>query len=67
MNVYINSIRREIPDEINTVGKLITYLKIPETGTGVGVNNRITVARNWATTAIQEDDRIVVISAAYGG
>lgn len=67
MNIYINSTYREIPDNIDTIGKLLPYLKISKEGTGVGVNNKIALARNWDVTSIKEDDRIVIISATYGG
>ena len=67
MNIYINSKYQEIPNSIDTVGKLIKFLHIKKEGTGIGINNRIVLARNWDTTSISEEDRIVIISATYGG
>ena len=67
MVVYINSKLKEIPDEINTVGKLMAYLQIPSAGTGVGVNNHVVSTRNWDSTPVKEEDRIMIISATYGG
>lgn len=67
MNVYINSKLTEIPDNVDTLGKLLDYLKIPRQGTGIGVNNHLTVACNWDHTRIQNDDNILMISATFGG
>lgn len=67
MHLYINSEYREIPDNINTIGKLLPFLNIPVQGTGVAVNNHLVVARNWESARINEDDRIMIISATYGG
>lgn len=67
MKVYINSTLREIPDSVNTVGKLIDHLRMPRTGTGIGINNALVPAKNWDTTQLQQEDRILIISAAYGG
>lgn len=67
MNIYVNSEYREIPENVKTVGNLLDYLDIKRTGTGVGVNNRLIVARNWDSVSLQPDDRVTIISAAYGG
>lgn len=67
MRVYINSSSREIPKEIDTVSKLLDYMKVSKTGTGVGVNNRLVPSRDWDFQRLEEDDRITVITAAYGG
>ena len=67
MTIFINSQRKDLPEEINTVSKLLAYLKIPSAGTGVGVNNKIVPARNWEATTLQENDRVMIISATYGG
>ena len=67
MHIYINSEYRDIPDNITTVSKLLDYLKIKTQGTGVGINNHLVVARNWNSAQIKEDDRIMIISATYGG
>ena len=67
MTIFINSQRKDLPDEVNTVSKLLAYLKIPSAGTGVGVNNKSVPARNWEATSLQENDRVMIISATYGG
>lgn len=67
MHVYINSEYRELPNTVNTVSKLIKYLQLPTQGTGVAINNHLILARNWDGTSFKDDDRIVIISATYGG
>lgn len=67
MRVYINSKMQEIPDSVDTIGKLIDHLGIPRQGTGIGLNNRLVTARDWDATTLSEDDRVMIISATYGG
>ena len=67
MNLFVNSNFTEVPSEINTVGKLLDHLKVSRLGTGVGVNNRLIPNKNWDCTSLNDDDRIVIISATYGG
>lgn len=67
MTLYINSKQETVPDTVNTVAKLLNHLGIKPNGTGVGINNRLIVSRNWETTTLQEDDHVMIISAAYGG
>lgn len=67
MIVFINSTSENIPDEINTVGKLMDFKRISRQGTGVGLNGKLVPARDWDATNLKADDRIMVISATYGG
>lgn len=67
MIIYINSKPKEIPDDVNTVEKLLEYLRIPRNGTGIGINNNLITACSWNKTVIKPEDRIMMISATYGG
>lgn len=67
MKIFVNSESRIIPDDVKTVAELLKYLSIPEEGTGVGINNRLIVHRNWNVTTLEENDNVVIISATYGG
>lgn len=67
MIIYINSRPESIPAGIDTVAKVMEYLKISIHGTGVGLNGRLIPSKNWESTKLKEDDRLMVISAAYGG
>lgn len=67
MQIYINSTFTVVPDSINTVGKLLDFKKVSRQGTGVGINNRLVKAVDWDSTPIKEEDRIMIVSATYGG
>lgn len=67
MILYINSKLEEIPQNVDTVGKLLDYLKVSRNGTGVGINNRLVTAKDWDKTFLRNEDRVMIISAAYGG
>ena len=67
MIIYINSKLEEIPQNVDTVGKLLDYLKVSRNGTGVGINNRLVKAKDWDKTFLRNEDRVMIISAAYGG
>ena len=67
MQIYINSKLKEVPDDVNTVGKLLQYLRIPREGTGIGINNDLLMACSWDGTPIKDGDRITMISATFGG
>lgn len=67
MTVYINSELKVIPEDISTVGKLVDHLRISRHGTGVGLNNRLIPSSAWDNTYLKENDRIMIVSATYGG
>lgn len=67
MLIFINSSSQTVPDDVNTVGKVLDYIKISRQGTGVGLNNRLVPARDWDHTTLKPEDKLLVISATYGG
>lgn len=67
MTLYINSSRKDLPDDVNTVGKVIDHLQISRRGTGVAVNSQLVPAKEWDKKQLNEGDSLTVISAAYGG
>lgn len=67
MKLFINSSLKNIPMEIDTIGKLLDYLNITRQGTGVGLNNTLVKASAWDLTHLKDEDRITIISATYGG
>ena len=67
MTIYINSKQTDVPDSVDTLGKLLDHLRIPRKGTGIGINNHLTKACNWDSTFIHPEDRIMMISATFGG
>lgn len=67
MRLFINSKFENVPEEVRTLSELIEYLKIKKEGTGVGINGRLIPSREWNTVPLKEEDRIIIITAAYGG
>lgn len=67
MNLYINSTLKVIPNDVDSIGKLIDFLHIARQGTGVGLNNHLIPSRDWDNTRLKEEDRLLIISATYGG
>ena len=67
MTVYVNSEKLVIPQEIRTIADLLTYMKIPSEGTGVGLNLHLVPSREWDVKELKEDDNIMIIKATYGG
>ena len=67
MNIYVNSKLQVVPKEIDTLGKLIDFLRIPRGGTGIGLNNKLILSKVWDSTPLHPDDRVMIIAAAYGG
>lgn len=67
MTVYINSKPTELPAEVKTISQLLKFLRIPEEGTGVGINNRLVKASDRDLTYLKDEDRLLIISATFGG
>ncbi|MCM1377048.1 MAG: sulfur carrier protein ThiS [Clostridium sp.] len=67
MKVYINNQLEALPKEPMTVAELIAWKKLPMAGTAVAVNDRLVVAKNWEVKQLAEEDRITLITAAFGG
>ena len=50
-----------------TLMQLIEQEKLPINNIALAVNNCIVLRNEWATTTLNEGDKIVAIVAAYGG
>lgn len=67
MQIFVNSNPKEVPDTINSLSRLLEYLNVPLQGTGVALNNKLVISRNWGITTLKPDDHVMIISASYGG
>lgn len=67
MNVYINNILTPLPAQVMTVEDLINWKQIPLQGSAVAVNDKLVIKRNWQFTNLSDQDRLTIISAAFGG
>ena len=67
MKIFINNQLVELPVGEMTVAELIAWRNIPSGGTAITLNDRIVRRSDRESTKLSDGDRIVVISAAFGG
>lgn len=66
MNVFINEKATEVPDKAS-VAQIVAQLGIPEKGSAIAINGSLCKRDAWADTLLADGDKMLVISAAYGG
>lgn len=67
MRIHINDNPILLPDEVNTISRLVEHEQISKAGTAIALNDKIVARSKWDSTCIKENDKIVVITAAFGG
>lgn len=67
MKVSINKQDYEIADGTTLLAALKQVPNIPEKGVAVAVNNVVVSSTKWSETTLNENDKITVIKAFYGG
>jgi thiamine biosynthesis protein ThiS len=67
MKIELNNEPVELNDDTKTVAELLNDRGVKGGGTAVSVNNRIVRHGDWENTQLHDGDRVVVISAAFGG
>ena len=67
MTLFINDKPKIIDIETLNVPELLDRLNIPHNGTAVAVNGRLATHCAWADTELHDNDKLTIISAAYGG
>lgn len=67
MNIILNNVPFQLPSVDTTVLDLLNSKGISHTGTAVSVNDKLVRHSEWDSTKLSEGDRVVIISAAFGG
>lgn len=67
MKIFLNNTPVNIPGNDVTVLALVQYKDISRNGTAVSVNDRLIRQSDWETAKLKDGDRVVIISAAFGG
>lgn len=67
MNIFVNNIPEEIDDSKSSLKDLLIKLDLPDTGIGIGVNNKLIKAKDWDNFTLNQGDRVTIIRATYGG
>ncbi len=66
MIITVNDTEKQVADGI-TLAELLVELQVPEKGTAVALNDKIARKDTWTQIALSPNDKILIISAAYGG
>ncbi len=67
MILYINDKEELIKATELSLSELLASHSIPTSGTAVALNGRLVTRDKWDTVLLKNMDRIMIISAAYGG
>lgn len=67
MLIYLNNQPITIDDFNNSIENILLDLKLPVSGIGIGVNNKLIKSKDWPSFRVKAGDRITIIKAAYGG
>ena len=65
MKIQVNG--KQTETSATTLAALAEEMGLPEKGVAVAVANQMVQRQEWATTAIRENDSVIIIKAACGG
>ncbi len=65
MNISLNNRVQSVNSQ--TLSQLIEELSIETKGIAIGVNNRVVPRTQWSETKLEEGDKVVIVSAVFGG
>ena len=65
MKIQVNG--KQTETSATTLAALAEEMGLPEKGVAVDVANHMVQRQEWATTAIRENDSVIIIKAACGG
>ena len=66
MTITLNGSPHEVADG-TTVEQLVTVLSLPERGVALAMNSEVVPRSVWASTLVQPNSRVEVITPAQGG
>ena len=65
MNIFINNNATET--QAQNVQALADELALPQKGVAIAIANKMVPRGEWESTALHENDNVVIIKAACGG
>ena len=65
MNYTVNG--EILSSESSRIIDLINELKMPQSGIAIAVNNEVISKNDWREYMLQENDKILIITATQGG
>jgi len=66
VKIIINGAPREVPD-LSTVAGVVALVTESTAGVAVALNDEVVRRGDWASTPVQDADRIEVLTAVQGG
>ena len=67
MTVFVNDKEISLPEDTISLAELLQQQNIPENGIAVAVNQQVISKSKWNTTHINNNDKIIIITATQGG
>ena len=67
MTVFINDKEISLPNGNISISELLKQQNIPENGIAVAINQQVISKSKWKTTYINNQDKIIIITATQGG
>lgn len=67
MLIYLNNQPLKLDNDSISVAEFLTFKGIKSSGTAVSLNDRLIPHSKWEETSINKGDRLLIISAAFGG
>ncbi len=64
--VYVNNEIKEVPKS-SSLASLVQHLNQKQEGIAIAINNQIITKSDWKSTALTENDKILIIQATQGG
>ena len=67
MKIYFNNELIDLPSDYMSLSQFLEWKGLKTSGTAIAVNNKVIRKMAWDSTFLNDEDRITVITAAYGG
>ncbi len=67
MNVYINNVAHDLPEDATVPTVLQAINIISDKGIALAINNVVASRNEWSTCIIKDGDKITLIKATQGG
>ena len=67
MTIFLNDTLTTLPHKQMTLSDLAKWKNLPSQGTAIALNDKLIKQDLWSVTNLNDQDRVTVITAAFGG
>lgn len=67
MIIYFNNEPLKLSNTNMTLADLVKMKDIPSQGTAIAINDKLVKQDQWSVKTLNDQDRVTVITAAFGG